>query len=843
MERRKLRAWRRRQLFVWIRAPCVAASGATHHARSNREKRGGDKERSFASVANDNHTLYVIENGLESGNSAKRKISFFPHGLIRGAEWDTLCAVPIFRFLLPLVAALTGVAFLIAPLAEDLVSRWFQRDVELRATLVFQSVESHLVDIWAQDKRKEIYKKLFNNIARDERVLAVGLCSAEREMLVKTAQWPAAITCPSPAAKEGPVFSVHALDDRGGAVLSGGFPLPVEEALKPTFVVLHDMSFVLRREGQMRLALIGFLILVSLIAGAVTLITARFTMRQWVGRLRATLCDPQTSIFGQRLPREFLPLVREVRQMLREIGPPSHQLENIKVDWTPQALECLLKTDLPGSEVIVVSNREPYIHNLVDGKTVLLRPASGVVTALEPIVRACKGTWIAHGSGSADKLTVDANDRLAVPPENPEYQLRRVWLSKEQEEGYYYGLANEGLWPLCHITFVRPSFSESDWQAYKEVNALFADVVVQESKTKNPVVLIQDYHFALLPRLIREKLPEATIITFWHIPWPNPEVFSICPWREEILYGLLGSSIIGFHTQFHCQNFMDSADRFLESHINREQAIITAKEHATLIRSYPISIAWPPEGMDKVAPSDACRRAVFERFGLGPDVRLGVGIERFDYTKGIVDRFLAVRAFLKAYPEWIGRFCFIQAAAPTRSQLASYQNVQRETLEMAAAINKEFGDETYKPIILLNRHHEPQEVFELFRAADFCIVSSLHDGMNLVAKEFAAAREDEKGVLILSSFAGASKELSEALIVNPYDAGGMAQAIFRALNMPDEEQTERMKLLREMIRDNNVFYWAARILLDAAHLRKRAHIERFIADPSSHVPEEGSGKT
>ncbi len=741
--------------------------------------------------------------------------------------------MPIFRFLLPLLAALTGLSLLIAPLAENLVSRWFQRDVEMRSSLIFRSVEGNLVDIWALDKKKEIYRKLFNNIARDERILALGLCSPEREMIVKSGQWPAAISCPLPSSKEEPVFSVHAIDDQGGAVLSGGFPLPIENALKPTFVVLHDMSFVSQREGQMRLALIGFLVLVSFIAGGVTLITARFTMRQWVGWLRTTLCDPKMSIFGQKLPREFFPLVREVRQMLRELSPGGYQLENIKVDWTPQALEKLLKTDLPGSEVIVVSNREPYIHNLVDGKTTLLRPASGVVTALEPIVRACKGTWVAHGSGSADKLTVDAQDRLAVPPENPDYILRRVWLSKEQEEGYYYGFSNEGLWPLCHITFVRPNFVESDWQAYKEVNALFADVIVQEAKTKNPVVLVQDYHFALLPRMVREKLPEATIITFWHIPWPNPEVFSICPWREEILAGLLGSSIIGFHTQFHCQNFMDSADRFLESHINREQAIITAREHATLIRSYPISIAWPPEGMDKVNPPEVCRRAVFERFGLGPDVRLGVGIERFDYTKGIVDRFLAIRAFLKAYPEWVGRFCFVQAAAPTRSQLASYQNVQRETLDLAKEINEEFGSDAYKPIILLNRHHEPQEVFELFRAADFCVVSSLHDGMNLVAKEFAAARNDEKGVLILSSFAGASKELSEALIVNPYDSGAMAQAIHRALSMPEEEQSERMKLLREMIRDNNVFYWAARILLDAAHLRKRAHIERFIADPVS----------
>lgn len=333
-----------------------------------------------------------------------------------------------------------------------------------------------------------------------------------------------------------------------------------------------------------------------------------------------------------------------------------------------------------------------------------------------------------------------------------------------------------------------------------------------------------------MPRYVREQLPDATIITFWHIPWPNPEVFSICPWREEILSGLLGSSVLGFHTQFHCQNFMDSVDRFMESNINRDQSIITALDNSTLIRPYPISIAWPPEGLSDVAPSDICRQKVRERFGLGKDIRIGVGIERFDYTKGIIDRFLAIREFLTLYPEWRGKFTFIQAAAPTRSTLPAYRAVQDETIAVAESINRQFGDGKCVPIILLKRHHEPNEVFELFRAADFCTVSSLHDGMNLVAKEFVAAREDELGVLILSTFAGASKELVEAIPVNPYDAAGMAHAIQRALNMPIEEQRDRMRLLREMVRDNNIYYWAAHILLDAARLRKRAHIEKLFVE-------------
>ncbi len=736
----------------------------------------------------------------------------------------------ILRFVFPLLLALTSLAVFATPLADGLVSSWFQRDVKMRTALIFQSVEYTLTDLWNQGKRLESYKKLFDNIARDERVLAVGICSAEGKLVTKSAQWPLNFDCPASLLEAEPKFSVQKLEK--GAVLSGSFRLPVEDVLKPHFVVLHDLSFASKREGETRLYLIGFLITVTCVSAFVTLLTARITMRGWLGKLRLTLSDPKARLSKQHLPREFVPIVREVRQMLRDIKPGGFPLDSIKVDWTPQTLNRLLKQELPESEVMVVSNREPYIHNLVDGQVSLQRPASGVVTALEPIIRACKGTWIAHGSGSADRCAVDKEDRIAVPPDDPEYTLRRVWLTQDEEEGYYYGLSNEGLWPLCHIAFVRPNFRESDWQAYKAVNRKFAYAVVKEAKTKNPIVLVQDYHFALLPRYIREQLPEATIITFWHIPWPNPEVFSICPWREEILSGLLGSSVVGFHTQFHCQNFMESVDRFLESNINRDQSFITADDNSTLIRPYPISIAWPPEGLADVPPADICRQNVRQRFGLKKDVRIGVGIERFDYTKGIIDRFQAIREFLTSYPEWLGNVIFIQAAAPTRSKLPSYQAIQRETHELADAINREFGNEQYKPIILLGRHHEPSEVFELFRAADFCMVSSLHDGMNLVAKEFAAARSDEQGVLILSTFAGASKEMLEALLVNPYDAKGMAKAMHRALAMPKEEQTDRMHLMRELIRDNNVYYWAARILMDAAILRKRAHIEHFIAESS-----------
>ena len=517
--------------------------------------------------------------------------------------------------------------------------------------------------------------------------------------------------------------------------------------------------------------------------------------------------------------------LREVRAAMADLGAERRHVEGIWVDWSPKTLRRLLVEELPDVRVLVVSNREPYIHERrADGGIDLLLPASGLVSALEPVMRTCGGTWIAHGSGSADRDTVDADDRLAVPPGRPDYTLRRVWLSDEDVGGHYYGFSNEGLWPLCHIAFVRPVFREADWVRYRAVNARFADVVVAEAGCDDPIVLVQDYHFALLPRMIRERLPKATIVTFWHIPWPNAETFGICPWRRELIDGLLGSSIVGFHTRQHCNHFVEAIDHFMESRIDRELGSVTLGGLETLIRPYPISIEWPPAALATQAPVEDCRRTVRRRLGLADDVRLAVGIERFDYTKGILDRLRAVDDLLARHPRWHRRFVFLQAAAPTRSKLEPYGALQEEAMRLAEEINARHGDDGWSPIRLVIRHHDQGEVYELFRAADLCIVSSLHDGMNLVAKEFVAARDDERGVLILSSFAGASRELSEAVMVNPYDTHGMAEAMATALDMPIEEQRERLALMREQVRRRNVHRWAAQMLLDAARLRKRARI-------------------
>jgi trehalose 6-phosphate synthase len=477
---------------------------------------------------------------------------------------------------------------------------------------------------------------------------------------------------------------------------------------------------------------------------------------------------------------------------------------------------------LHSSQVIIVSNREPYIHNFDAGhRPVVQVPASGMVTALEPIMRACSGTWVAHGAGTADRATVDRSDQIRVPPGDPSYTLRRVWLTAEQEQGYYYGFSNEGLWPLCHLAYVRPAFRASDWRLYEEVNAKFAEVVAAESTTDSPVVLIQDFHFALLPQLIRAKIPKATIALFWHIPWPNAETFGVCPWKRDMLLHMLSADILGFHTRYHCQNFLDAVDRFVECQIDHEHMTVTLQGHVCRVAPYPISIEWPPRWLEHVPDIAACRAAVRERHAIGAGVVVGLGVERWDFTKGILERFQALEALLDKNPRHRGRLCLLQVAAPSRSQLPAYQALQSQTYSEVERINAKFAEGGWRPIILIDEHQEPQRVFELYRAADFCLVNSLHDGMNLVAKEFVAARDDEDGVLILSTFAGASRELTEAVLIYPFDVNETADAMEIAMRMGREERRNRMSLMRRTVKENNVYRWAGRMLMDAARIRQR----------------------
>jgi trehalose 6-phosphate synthase len=595
-------------------------------------------------------------------------------------------------------------------------------------------------------------------------------------------------------------------------------------------VLVHDMTFAERRSEDTKRYMLVFFVALGAVIALITVAIAQMSWRGWVTGLRALLRGE--GLFrpsGGIVVPELAPIARDVRRLVRDLESHYRPRDEDQLTWTSTTLRSILRGDMQGNNVIVVSNREPYMHIHRDDRIEVLRPASGLVTALEPVMRACSGTWIAHGSGDADRETVDAQDHVPVPPEDPAYRIRRIWLSADEEAGYYSGFANEGLWPLCHIAHVRPIFRARDFEYYRAVNRRFADAVVDEAHRDDPIVLVQDYHFALLPRMVREKLPRATIITFWHIPWPNPEAFAICPWRDELLDGMLGSSILGFHTQIHCNNFLDTVDRTLEARVDRESFAVTRNGQRTEVHRYPISIEWPPEALVGQPDIPTTRATVRQRLGLPADHKLGIGIDRLDYTKGILERFSAVERLMQLEPQWVGRFTFVQIAAPTRGMIDDYRDYAARVKALADRINGAFANARHPPIALLSEHHDTRAVYEYFRASDLSVVSSLHDGMNLVAKEFIAARDDEQGVLILSQFAGASRELPEALVVNPYDADQCAAALHVALTMPPDEQRARIRLMRALVRDFNVYRWAGRMLMDAAMMRQRNRLFRFRA--------------
>jgi trehalose 6-phosphate synthase len=730
------------------------------------------------------------------------------------------------RFVLPLILVLAGFAYAIVPLVDQFTLRWFIRDMDIRSALIANSIgEALLEQVAAGSKAKTA--NFFVRITQDERLYAIGYCATPQSAPLASKLLPADIRCDNLARFE--TAGDHMLKSASGPLHVAVRSLESGGAAAGKLVLVHDMSFVERRSEETRRYVFYFFAGLAAAISLITVIIAQLSWRGWVQGMRALLR-------GEGLPRqpdnklgrpEFQPIARDLQRLIRELESEARSRDEGQTTWTAESLRAILQGELRGEDVIVVSNREPYIHQRKGEHIEVQRPASGLVTAMEPIMRACSGTWIAHGSGSADREVVDQHDHVQVPPEKPAYQIRRLWLSPEEEAGYYFGFANEGLWPLCHIAHVRPTFRSSDWMQYEAVNRKFAHAVVDEAKTKAPIVLVQDYHFALLPGMIRALLPDATIITFWHIPWPNPESFSICPWREQIVAGMLGSSILGFHTQSHCNNFVDTVDRLLEARVDRESFRVSLGGHVTAVRRYPISIDWPPTEEMIGKPIAECRAEMRRAHDLPQDHALGIGVDRLDYTKGIVERFRAIERLLELKPEWVGRFSFIQIAAPTRSSIEEYQSHEAQVRALATRINERFsrsGRSGPPPILLKIEHHEPREIYEHYRAAELCFVSSLHDGMNLVAKEFVAARDDERGVLILSQFTGAARELPEALIVNPYDADQCAAALHLALTMPAQEQRDRMRLMRGLIGEFNVYRWAGRMLLDAAIMRRRGRL-------------------
>jgi trehalose 6-phosphate synthase len=516
----------------------------------------------------------------------------------------------------------------------------------------------------------------------------------------------------------------------------------------------------------------------------------------------------------------FEPLMREIRTMQQNLvtarisASEEARLRLKKIDspWTAERLNVFVQSIMKEKKIFVISNREPYTHTKNGNKITYHIPASGMVTAIEPIMHACGGMWIGLGNGNADKLVVDVNDKVAVPPNDPKYTLKRVWLSEEEQKGYYDGFSNEGLWPLCHIAHTRPIFRKNNWEQYIKVNEKFAKTALKEiRKQSNPIILIQDFHFALLPRMIKDKRPDAIISLFWHIPWPNAESFSICPWKKEILNGILGADVLGFHTQLHCNNFINTIGKELEALIDLEQFSITKNNHTTFVKPFPISIALTSRKEDRTVNIKQQGKDALKALDIQTPY-VGIGVDRLDYTKGVIERLKAIELFLTNYPTFLEKFTFVQISAPSRTTIKQYQDFEKHVEEEITRINNRFKKNTWKPIVFLKRYHSHEEIYPLYRIANFCLVTSLHDGMNLVAKEFVSARDDEKGVLILSQFAGASRELRDALIINPYNGEQTATAIYTALRMKKSEQTKRMRRMREIIKGYNIYRWSAELL-------------------------------
>jgi trehalose-6-phosphate synthase len=674
-------------------------------------------------------------------------------------------------------------------------------------------------------------------VLKYDRLEGVAVFGMDGKIITATPEFKPMIPQPFPAAvkailKDRPLGDL--MDINGEETYVYVLPLKANGKITGTMALFNDATYIdVRLKEIWKYNLLRFLIYTLLIV-VITVAVVRWSITGPIARVAQWMREASTGKGKVGQPVQFsrgdilASLINEATNLAKSLAVARTKADEAARRrfsaaslWTARRLREQMRLELSGKKLFLVSNREPYMH-VKDGQTVrCIVPAGGLVTALDPVMRICDGLWLAHGGGDADRETVDVDDKVRVPPEEPGYTLKRVWLSKDEENGYYYGFSNEGMWPLCHIAHTRPVFRLEDWISYQKVNEKFAANLLKEiAGEESPLVLIQDYHLALLPLLVKEKRPDARVALFWHIPWPNPEAFAICPWQQEILMGMLGADLLGFHIQFHCNNFLDTVDRFLESKTDWEQFSVSRSGHTTLVKPFPISVSFE-NSTDKEAARTQnlpLRKQLFKEKGVQARY-LGVGVDRIDYTKGIPERFRAVERFLEKYPEFIGEFTFVELGAPSRTHIKKYHDFMAEVEETADSINWRFQTRDWKPILFLKAHHSHEEINPFYKAADVCMVTSLHDGMNLVAKEFVSARGDEDGVLILSQFTGASRELTDALIINPYDIEEMADALHRSLIMEPQEKGERMGRMRAVIRENNIYRWAGDLIAALARLR------------------------
>ena len=737
------------------------------------------------------------------------------------------------RLIVSLIVGISLVTSVFAFYQVRAAKQALRNDLGRRAEILAESL-AESVEAYLQGKSSKNLPRIVERFGNRQRLVGVAVYDDKGTPLAITSGLQARLTSPPAVVSK----AIARREGQGEFSSLGSVPMHVyaeplfrDDAVMGALAIFHDASYIAAQSSEIwRVTFLRVLIQTLFIALA-TLLIVRWSIAGPIARTAQWMRELRTgkSVDRPNLPATDLiePLMREVTHFTRSLTAAraaaeteARLRETAESLWTPERLHIHVQSKLGGRPLFVVSNREPYMH-VRRGKSVeAITAAGGLVTALHPILRACDGTWIAHGAGDADRGTVDERDRLRVTAEDPQYTLRRVWLTKEEEEGYYFGFANEGLWPLCHIAHTRPTFRVSDWEQYQAVNSKFAAAVAEETAgIDHPAVLIQDYHFALLPRMVKELRPDARVAIFWHIPWPNPQAFGICPWQRELLDGLLGADLIGFHIQEHCTHFLNSVDQVLESRIEWERFAVHRRGHFTLVRPFPISVAVPDKRAEPGAKTSPYleRAALLKELGVQASF-MGVGVDRIDYTKGIPERLRGLERFFERYPAYQGQFTFVEIGAPSRTHIKRYHDLLAEVEAEAERINWRFQTTTWKPIVFLARHHSRQEIDPYYRAADLCLVTSLHDGMNLVAKEYVGAHDDEQGALILSRFAGACRELRDALIVNPYDTEQLADAIRLALEMDPEERKSRMQRMRQQVKEHNVYRWAGNLITALAEL-------------------------
>jgi trehalose 6-phosphate synthase len=699
-------------------------------------------------------------------------------------------------------------------------------DLQYRTRVLADSLQQSVEPSYISNSTTTM-KRIIDRFADRERLIGLGVYNSSAQSVATSSALPQNVSRLAiiETAMDSDDVANEFIESDGMSLYVLALPLRQDSTVVGALVVVQNAEYIDESVRSIWISSLWRLLVQLIIFGAAIFLLVRFVVYKPLLQLEELVRGARAGAnveHGAKHASFFRPLTSEISKMTKSLRQARlaaseearMRLEKIDSPWTSERLKEFIKAYLKDRPIYVVSNREPYVHTKVKGNgTSWAVPASGVVTALEPVMEATGGLWIAHGGGSGDKETSDKDGKLRVPPDDPHYTLKRIWLSEKEVSGHYAGFSNEALWPLCHNAHTRPIFRQEDWTQYRKVNGKFAAALLAEIKdVQRPLILVQDYQFALLPAMIKASRPDAQVAIFWHIPWPSAEAFSICPWRKEVLEGMLGADLVGFHTQQYCNNFTDTVGKYIEAVIDLEQFTVTHKGHTSAIEAFPISTAFSRDEED-VEPD----RSLLTNLGI-TTAHIGLGVDRLDYTKGILERLRGIEFLLDTHPEYLGEFTFLQIAPPSRESVEKYREYNEEVSAEAERINQKFKTNGWQPVVLEKRHYTHEQLRHLYRAADFCLVTSLHDGMNLVAKEYVAARTDEAGVLILSPFTGAARDLKQALIVNPYSAEQMAEAIHQSLVMTPTEQHRRMKQLRAAVRDYNVYRWSAELIKALANL-------------------------